>query len=79
MTAQLPQDTAEEAALSQSTLGRFQALHGAMLTLREEVEHVVFSAGFRVVYPALHWWVNHGLRRDDLAEDLREFAEEVRA
>lgn len=37
------------------------------------LETVVFDAAVIVVTPILLWWVSRGLRRDDLAEEIREY------
>lgn len=44
-----------------------------------EAEGRAFDLGMRVVVPALIWWVNRGLRRPDLVEELREFQADLRS
>lgn len=45
----------------------------------EAVEGAVFDLAYTVVLPVAVWWVNHGLRRPDLAEELAAWPEEARS
>lgn len=41
----------------------------------ETIEGIVFDAAVAVTIPVLIWWVNHGLRREELSDELRQFWE----
>lgn len=40
----------------------------------EAVEGAVFDAIYTVAFPVAAWWVQHGLRRPELAEELRDWS-----
>lgn len=47
--------------------------------LYEEIEGRVFDLSMGVAIPLLNLWVNRGLRREDLSEELRQFWSDSRA
>lgn len=49
------------------------------MNLFERVEGLIFDVGMKVTVPVLIWWVNKGLRREDLSEELHEFWREYKS